>query len=114
MSKKHKVKKGTEAQTASAAAVTAAKVPVETKEKKKGVVSFFLNSESVLELVLKSALLLVIPYLYLLFCGLVFDKWLKLYSLTSFIFWSLIVLYIAAAAIIIYAVVRFVGGRRKK
>ena len=75
---------------------------------------FFLNSPSVGGLVLRCVILLLIPYAYLLLCGLVFDKWLKLYRMTPFIFYSLIVLYVIAIVVIILAIVRFVRTRRRK
>ena len=87
--------------------------PKERKERS----CFFLNSKSAGGLVLRCIILLLIPYAYLFLCGLVFDKWLKLYRMTPFIFWSLIVLYVIAIAVIVLAIVRFVRltrGRRKK
>lgn len=75
---------------------------------------FFLNSPSVGGLVLRCVILLLIPYAYLLLCGLVFDKWLKMYRMTPFIFYSLIVLYVIAIVVIILAIVRFARTRRRK
>ena len=76
--------------------------------------SFFMNSKTVGGLVLRCFILLVIPYAYLMFCGLVFDMWLKLYGMTPFIFYSLIVLYLAAIAVIVLAIVRYVRTTRER
>ena len=63
-------------------------------------------------LTLRIVLALLIPYAYLMLCGLVFDKWLHLYNLTLFIFISLCVLYLIALAYIAFSIVGFC--RRKK
>lgn len=75
---------------------------------------FFLNSTKVWELVLKCILILVIPYVYLLLCGLVFDKLLMLYGMAPFIFYSLIVLYAAAIALVVVAIIMFIRRVRRK
>ncbi len=80
----------------------------------KRIAKFFLDSKKITHLILKSLLLLAIPYIYLILCGFLFDRWLKLYAATSAIFYSLIVLYIIAIAIIVYAIVRFIRARGKK
>ena len=72
---------------------------------------FFLNSSSVGALVGKCVLLLVIPYAYLFLCGALFDALLKWYFMTTFIFFSLIFLYVFAIILIIWAIVRY--SRRK-
>ena len=54
---------------------------------------------------LRIIILLVIPYAYLMLCGLIFDKLLHLYSMTTFIFISLIVLYIAAIVCVILSII---------
>ncbi len=65
---------------------------------------FFLQNKTVGQLVGKSILLLVIPYAYLFLCGFIFDRLLRWYFMTTFIFVSLIVLYILAIAMIVGAV----------
>jgi len=72
---------------------------------------FFLNSDSVGKLIGKCVLLLLIPYAYLFLCGAIFDALLRWYFMTPFIFYSLIVFYVIAIALIIWAVVRY--SRRK-
>lgn len=76
------------------------------------VLRFFVNSSSVGKLVGKSLLLLVIPYAYLFLCGFLFDYLLKWYFMTTFIFVSMVLLYVIALALIVWAVIRFV--REKK
>lgn len=80
----------------------------------KKVYGFFMNSETVGALVGKSVLLLLIPYAYLFLCGFIFDMLLRWYFMTTFIFVSLIVLYIAAIVMIIMAVRRYIGRKREK
>ncbi len=64
-------------------------------------------------LVLRTVLLLVIPYAYLMLCGLVFDMLLKWYFMTGFIFYSLITLYVIAIVLIVLMAVKFSKNRRK-
>lgn len=71
------------------------------------VLRFFLNSKTILALVGKIVLMLVIPYAYLLLCGLVFDWWLKLYSMIFFIFFSFIFFYLVAFFLVGLAIFRF-------
>lgn len=68
---------------------------------------FFLNSGSVGALVGKSVLLLLIPYAYLFLCGAIFDALLHWYFMTTFIFFSMIVLYLIAIAMIAWAIARY-------
>ncbi len=68
---------------------------------------FFKEHKSVGTVVGKSIVLLLIPYAYLFLCGLVFDALLKMYSMTEFIFYSMIALFIAAIVGIVYMVVMF-------
>lgn len=71
------------------------------------VISFFLNSRQLPHLIGKIILMLAIPYCYLLLCGLVFDWWLKIYSMIFFIFFSFIFFYVVAFALIGIAIFRF-------
>lgn len=83
---------------------------IKNKEKKSigsiisGVRNFFLINKTFGKLVLKIILMLAIPYIYLLLCGLIFDSLLKWYFMTTFIFISLLVLYFIALVMIIIAV----------
>ena len=110
---KHKNKQNTVQGTVNTDVQTdAVSLPRERTHQKRSKGNFFLDSTSVGQLIGKCVLLLVIPYAYLILCGLIFDKWLKMYTMVPFIFYSLIALYVAAVVVIIWAVVRFV--RRKK
>lgn len=73
---------------------------------------FFLNSRKALALILKIILMLVIPYAYLMLCGLIFDHFLKWYFMTNFIFVSLILLFLIALILSIWAIVRFIIYKR--
>ena len=73
---------------------------------------FFLRSKRLGGLIGKCVLMLVIPYAYLLLCGLVFDKLLHWYSMTTFIFFSLLALYLIAIILCVIAIRNFC--RRKK
>jgi len=73
----------------------------------------FLNCKNWKELVGKSVLLLVLPYAWLIFCGLVFDKLLKWYFMTTFIFFSLIALYLLAIVAVVFLIVGFVKKNKK-
>ncbi|NCC77360.1 MAG: hypothetical protein EOM08_13105 [Clostridia bacterium] len=68
---------------------------------------FFLETHSIVSLVAKSALLLAVPYVYLMLSGLVFDFWLKWYFMTTFIFISLVLLTLLVVTLIIWSIVRF-------
>ena len=72
---------------------------------------YFLNSKSLGALLMKCVLLLLIPYAYLFLCGAIFDALLRWYFMTSFIFFSMIALYIVAITMVIWAIVRY---RRRK
>lgn len=65
-------------------------------------------------LVLRIVIMLVIPYAYLMLCGLVFDRLLRWYFMTTFIFFSLIVLYIVAIVFCVLAIVWFAKARKQK
>ncbi len=71
------------------------------------------GEQTLLGLVLRCILLLVGPYAYLMLCGLVFDYLLKWYFMTDFIFYSLIVLWVAAIIWVIVLILRFVKAKRK-
>ena len=72
---------------------------------------YFLNSKGLGTLLMKCVLLLLIPYAYLFLCGAIFDALLRWYFMTSFIFFSMIALYIVAITMVIWAIVRY---RRRK
>ncbi|NCB75151.1 MAG: hypothetical protein EOM51_10475 [Clostridia bacterium] len=73
---------------------------------------FFLNSGGARALVLKSLLLLAIPYAYLMLCGLLFDYLLKWYFMTVFIFVTLVIFYLIAIVLIVWAVNRYLKQKR--
>jgi hypothetical protein len=75
---------------------------------------FFLNSKKIGALLVKILLLLIIPYAFLMLCGLVFDYWLRWYFMTNFIFVSLIVLYLIAFTLIVWAVARYINNSKKR
>ena len=82
----------------------------------KKTIEFLLACKNVKVLIGKSILYLVIPYAYLFLCGILFDALLKWYFMTTFIFFSLIGLYIVAIVFIVLMCVRFFGkkkGRKK-
>ena len=64
-------------------------------------------------IILRIIILLAIPYAYLMLCGLIFDWWLRMYELTTFIFYSLMVLYAAALALIVISIVWTVQYHKK-
>lgn len=79
----------------------------ENKQEKK---TFFekikelLTAKSVGGVIVRIIILLAIPYAYLLLCGLIFDKWLRMYQMTTFIFISLCVLYVIAIILCILTI----------
>ena len=68
---------------------------------------YFLNSDRIGSLLLKCILMLVIPYAYLFACGAIFDALLRWYFMTNFIFYSVIVLYVIAIAMMAWAIIRY-------
>lgn len=83
----------------------------------KKICDFLLICKNVKMLVLKSLLYLVIPYVYLFLCGFIFDMLLKWYFMTTFIFFSMIALYLVAIVLIVLMIVRFLRekkGNRKQ
>lgn len=75
--------------------------------------SFLLHSTQLSHLLGKIVLLLVVPYAYLLLCGLVFDMLLKWYNMVMFIFCSFIGLYLVAFVIIGVAIAQYVKYCKK-
>ena len=73
-----------------------------------------LRCDSMKTLILKTILYLAIPYAYLILCGIVFDSLLKWYFMTTFIFFSLIALYIVAFVVIILVISKYVKKGKKK
>ncbi len=63
-------------------------------------------------LALRIVLGLAIPYAYLMLCGLIFDRWLHLYNMTTFIFFSYVILALAGIAEIVLSIIKYV--KRKK
>lgn len=75
---------------------------------------FFLENTKAGPLAGKCILLLLIPYAYLFLCGFVFDMLLRWYFMTTYIFISLIVLYIIAIALVVMAVKHYREYKREK
>ena len=92
----------TEAETEVAAAP---EKPVRKKSRKK---CSILKATSVGGLILRIVLFLVIPYAYLMLCGLIFDRTLHMYNMTTFIFFSYAALQIAGIVLSILAIIRYV------
>ena len=63
-----------------------------------------LTAKSVGGIIVRMIILLAIPYAYLLLCGLIFDKWLRMYQMTTFIFISLCVLYVIAIVLCVLTI----------
>ena len=74
-------------------------------------INFFLKNDKAYKLVLKCLLLLLIPYAFLMLCGLVFDLLLNWYFMTTYIFIVLIIITLIALALITWSIISFV---RKK
>ena len=68
---------------------------------------FLFQSDKVSQLVLKILLVLATPYAYLIFCGIVFDRMLKWYFMTNFIFFSLIALYLVAFVLVAKMIIKY-------
>lgn len=66
------------------------------------------------QLVLKSILYLLIPYLYLFACGFLFDYLLKWYWMTTYIFLSLCAFALIALALVVASVVKFFKRNKGK
>ncbi len=66
------------------------------------------------KLIITSVILLVVPYAYLMLCGLIFDTWLNMPEAVLFIFYSLITFWIVDIGIIIYLTVRYIRNRKRR
>ena len=92
---------------------------MEKKEKKSfgQKIKELLTAKSVGGIIVRIIILLAIPYAYLLLCGLIFDKWLRMYQMTTFIFISLCVLYVIAIILCILTIKwsneAMKGGKKK-
>ncbi len=73
------------------------------------IVRFFIQSKNIGALLAKIVLLLIIPYAYLMLCGLVFDYLLKWYFMTTTIFVTLLVIFVIAILLIVWAVIRYIN-----
>lgn len=82
-------------------------------QKKRGFKNL-LTAASIGTLVLRIVILLVIPYAYLMLCGLIFDRWLHMYGMTNFIFFSLIALYVVAVVLVVLCIVWFIKNKKSK
>lgn len=52
-----------------------------------------------------SLVCLPVPYGYLMLCGLIFDRWLKLYDAVPFIFWSFLLFCVAELAFVVTSLI---------
>ena len=80
----------------------------------KNKMNLLLECKNLKSLIVKSIVLILIPYAYLFVCGLVFDALLKWYFMTTFIFFSMVALYIAAIVLIILMCIRYSKKSKKK
>ena len=71
-----------------------------------------LTAPKVWGIVLRIVIMLVIPYAYLMLCGLVFDRWLYMYQMTKFIFWSLMALWAVAVVLSVLCIIWSVKARK--
>ena len=58
------------------------------------------------KLALYIVLELLVPYAYLMLCGLVFDRWLHLYQMTTFVFFSYVTLQLAGIAMAVITITK--------
>lgn len=65
-------------------------------------------------LALRIVLSLVVPYVYLLLCGLVFDRWLRMYSMTTFIFFSYVTFALIGLIVLVASIVNYVKMKKRK
>lgn len=89
------------------------RTPGAFKKKLKEILIRLVSPRSGKGLALRIVLSLVTPYAYLMLCGLVFDRWLRLYSMTTFIFFSYAALTLAGLVIIVMSALRYVKGRKR-
>ena len=87
---------------------------MEQKEKKSFMqkIKKLLTAKSVGGVIVRIIILLAIPYAYLLLCGLIFDKWLRLYQATTFIFISLCILYLIAIVLCVLTVKWYLEAKK--
>jgi len=90
------------------------KQETKTEVKEKKGFKAFMTAKDVKMLILRIVILLVIPYAYLMLCGLIFDYWLHMYNMTNFIFFSLIALYVIAVVLCVLSVVWYVQSKKAK
>ena len=87
------------------------------KAKKNGnnkVMQKMLCPESGKGLALRIFLGLVAPYAYLMLCGLVFDRWLRLYGMTTFVFFSYGILQGLGIAVAIMSIRNYLRKKKGK
>ena len=95
---------------------TAEPAKAKAKEKKSFVqwLAGVTTSKSGAGLALRIVIGLLAPYAYLMLCGLVFDYWLKMYNMTTFIFFSYAILQLAGIAFAVLSIIRYVNRNKKK
>ena len=82
--------------------------------KKKKTLKELLTAKSIGGLILRIVILLAIPYAFLMLCGLIFDKWLKMYYMTTPIFIALCILYVIAIILCICCIVWFNKAKKSR
>ena len=103
----------TEEMTAATEEVTPEK-KVRKPARKKKTLRELLTAKSIGGLILRIVILLAIPYAFLMLCGLIFDKWLKMYNMTTPIFIALCILYAIAFALVICSIVWFSKAKKSR
>ena len=87
--------------------------PAPEEKKKRTKHADLLHPTSGKGLAVRIVLFLLVPYLYLLLCGLVFDRWLHMYNMTTFIFFSYAALQIAGIVLTVIVIINY-SNRNKK
>ena len=89
--------------------VETAEKPVRRKSRKK---TSFLKPSTLGGLILRIVLFLGVPYGYLMLCGLIFDKTLHMYNMTTFIFFSYVALQLAGIILAIISIINYVKAKK--
>ena len=71
------------------------------------------SPKSKLDFWIRVILNLIVPYAYLMLCGLVFDRWLHLYNMTTFIFFSYVALQLAGIVAAVFTIRNNSKSRKK-
>lgn len=107
-----KAKKSTEKKTKKTESTKKTKLTKLTKETK--LTWGLLCPKNGKDLALSIVLGLLAPYAYLMLCGLIFDRWLRLYGMTTFIFFSYAVLQALGIAVVILSIRSYLRKKKGK